>query len=154
NDFAPQSSRASQRSQQWRELLPPARAARFARDELSSPRRLIRLFRDSYLGAQGRQWLQPHILWWIFKVLRRNGISPAWRVLDGPQTTQSITALDVPKWHADVNPRGQTVMNFGLWWSIMGDLVRLVYLPRRRCPIPDAAQLQDRAWRLGLRPWM
>lgn len=154
HDPASRSQGGPRRAQSWRDMLPPPRAARFQSDELSSDRRLTRLFRDSYAAAQGRQWLQPHVVWWILKVLRHNGISPDWRVLDARQLTRSIVALGLPSGHAEVHPRGQTAMNFGFWWPVVGELARHVYRPWRRRVLPDETQLHDRAWRLGLRPWM
>lgn len=141
-------------SRGWRKMLPPVRAARFAGDELSSAGRLVRLFRDSYAGAQGRQWLQPHILWWILKVLHRNNICPDWQVLDGPKLARSITALGLPAGHTGVHPAGQAGMNFGFWWPVVAELAAAEYRTSRRRRLPHPTQVHDRAWRLGLRPWM
>lgn len=135
-------------------MVPPMRAARFVGDELSNAGRLIRLFRDSYAGAQGRQWLQPHILWWILKVLHRNNIRPDWHVLDESSLAQSITTLGLPAGHADVHPSGQAGMNFGFWWPVVAELAAAEYRAPRRPRLPDPTQVHDRAWRLGLRPWM
>lgn len=144
-----------------RHRLPPTRAARLAGDELREPSRLIHLFRDTYAGSQGRQWLQPHILWWILTFLRQHGTAPDWNTLTSPTLARTITSLGLPPGHTTVEPPDQTAMNFGLWWSLLAELTQLAYRPRwsRRWPLrghrlPDATQLDQRAAHLGLWPWM
>lgn len=147
------------RRSQFRVPLP--RTAQLAGDELSAPSRLIHLVRDSYAAAQGRQWLQPHVLWWTFTFLREHGVVPDWNTLASPELARTVTALGLPPGHTTVEPAAQTAMNFGLWWSLFTDLTELAYRPwglrcwpRRGQRLPDAAGLQQRAAHLGLKPWM
>lgn len=146
---------------QRRRSVPPRRTAHLAGDELATPGRLIHLFRDSYAGAQGRQWLQPHVLWWILVFLRSNGIRVDWSTLTSPALAQTVTTLALPPRHTEVQPTDQKSMNFGLWWPILTELARIVYrpwwlrlLPLTSGRLPSARQVEVRAERLGLRPWM
>ena len=154
-------SSASSRTRYRQLPLPPVRAADLRGDELCKPERLIHLFRDSYAGSQGRQWLQPHILWWTLVFLRDNGVRADIDLLTSPELCRRVAAMALPPGHPAVHPAGQLEMNFGLWWSILADIARVVYRPRwrrllfgRGIALPDLAELERRAWRLGLRPWM
>lgn len=129
-------------------------------DELSAPGRLIQLFRDSYAASRGRQWLQPMIMWWTLCFLRNSSIPVDWHVLTSPALAQRVTELALPPGHIAVHPTDQVTMNFGLWWDLMIDLTRLAYQPRqsrwrrRAHRLPGNEPLEERARRLGLRPWM
>ncbi|MFI9508623.1 hypothetical protein [Nocardia sp. NPDC052566] len=141
--------------------LPEARAARLIGDELSNPDRLIHLFRDSYVGAQGRQWVQGHILWWVLTFLRDNGVRVDFGVLTSAALRRKVVRMPLPPGHSAIHPAGHTDMNFGLWWSLFVDIARVVYRPWwcRLIPglgprLPGLAELERRASVLGLRSWM
>jgi len=145
----------------WRPFLPPPRPLRVAGDELGSAARLIHLFRDSYAAAQGRQWLQAYVLAWVVKHLRAHNLQADHKVLASAALAERVARLGLPPGHPDVRPRGQATMNFDLWWSLFIDLVRMNHRPGPALPawprrrfLPDAAELEDRVWQIGLRPWM
>lgn len=143
----------------WLADLPPSRAVDLAGDELSTDGRLIRLFRDSYAASQGRQWMQPHIVWWLLKFLRHNGVAVDWDVVTSPALATTVSTMRLPAGHAVVDPAGQASMNFGLWWSIVGELAELTFRPwavrlRPGRALPGIADIRERAFALGLRPWM
>jgi hypothetical protein len=130
-------------------------------DELAESSRLVRLFRDTYTASQGRQWVQAHVLWWIVLFLRGHGVRPAWDTVSAPHLAHTITTLPLPPGHQPVHPPDQVALNFRLWWPLLVDLIHAAY-PRRGPrwrhtggrTLPDVDQLEDRAHRLGLRPWM
>jgi hypothetical protein len=130
-------------------------------DELAESSRLVRLFRDTYTASQGRQWVQAHVLWWIVLFLRGHGVRPAWDTVSAPQLAHTITTLPLPPGHQPVLPPDQVALNFRLWWPLLVELIHAAY-PRRGLrwrhaggrTLPDVDQLEDRAGRLGLRPWM
>ncbi|GAB2687320.1 hypothetical protein [Nocardia thraciensis] len=139
--------------------LPPRRAVTVRGDELSRPDRLIHLFRDSYAGSQGRQWLQPYVLWWMLTFLRDNGVRVDLGMLTAPDLAERAAVMALPPGHQQVAPAGHVELNFQLWWSILGDIARVVYDPRRPSArrdvvLPTATELEQRANHLGLRPWM
>ncbi|MBF6171949.1 hypothetical protein [Nocardia blacklockiae] len=130
-------------------------------DELSRPDRLIHFFRDTYAGSQGRQWLQPHVMWWMLAFLRDNDVRVDLDSLAAPDLADRAAAMALPRSHQEVTPSGHVEMNFRLWWSILGDIARVVYAPRWRrlletggARLVDAGQLEKRALGLGLQPWM
>ncbi|WP_063813651.1 CBU_0592 family membrane protein [Nocardia anaemiae] len=161
-DPAPVGLSSARTRRRYRQLpTPPIRAAVLRGDELCKPERLIHLFRNSYAGSQGRQWLQAHILWWTLAFLRDNGVRADIDLLTSPELSRRIVAMALPPGHPQVHPVGQPEMNFGLWWSILADIARVVYRPRwrrvlfgRGPALPDLAELERRTWQLGLRPWM
>ncbi|WP_280441617.1 CBU_0592 family membrane protein [Nocardia brasiliensis] len=141
--------------------LPGSRTVRFGGDELSTEQRLIRFFRNSYAGAQGRQWLQPHVLWWTLTFLRDNDVQIDFDTLTATALRARTTTMPLPAGHSTVQPGDQTELNFALWWSIFLDIAEVVFRPRRRLRrrggntgLPRLAELHSRAWQLGLRPWM
>jgi hypothetical protein len=145
--------------QPWRRSLPPPRKLHVAGDELSSPGRLIHLFRDSYLAAQGRQWLQAYVLAWAIKHLRQHNVKVDRSVLTTPALADKVTHLGLPPGHTVVLPGGQASMNFDLWWSLFINLIQMnnrlaLSLPPLKQYLPDATGLEARAWNAGLRPWM
>ncbi|WP_433520589.1 hypothetical protein ACQPZ2_24485 [Nocardia pseudovaccinii] len=124
-------------------------------DELSKPHRLVHLFRDSYAGSQGRQWLQPHVMWWMFTFLREEGVQADLDLFTTPEIVGRAATMALPPGHLRVEPANHTELNFRLWWSIMTDIAHVVYVPESGCNLlPDAAELEHRAHRFGLRPWM
>ncbi|MFG1792696.1 hypothetical protein [Nocardia sp. NPDC049149] len=138
--------------------LPMSRSVQLNGDELSTEQRLVRYFRNSYAGSQGRQWLQPHILWWSLAFLRDNGIRIDFDTLVA--AGERAKTMPLPAGHAKVHPADQAELNFAFWWSILIDIARVVYRRQRRFlpgaafALPTIADLQRRAWDLGLRPWM
>ncbi|WP_174567641.1 hypothetical protein [Nocardia altamirensis] len=138
--------------------LPMSRSVQLNGDELSTEQRLVRYFRNSYAGSQGRQWLQPHILWWSLAFLRDNGIRIDFDTLVA--AGERARTMPLPAGHTKVHPADQAELNFAFWWSILIDIARVVYRPQRRflpgvaVELPTVADLQRRAWDLGLRPWM
>ncbi|WP_280454335.1 CBU_0592 family membrane protein [Nocardia brasiliensis] len=141
--------------------LPVSRTIGLSGDELSTELRIIRLFRNSYAGAQGRQWLQPHVLWWILAFLRDNGIRIDFETLTTTGLRVKTTTMPLPAGHSEVHPGDQAELNFALWWSLFIDIAKVVYRPRRHRILPGGgnglptlAELHERAWQLGLRPWM
>lgn len=135
--------------------LPP-RPVRFQGDELAVPGRLLLLFRDSYAAAQGRQWLQPHLLWWVLSLLRDHDVRIDWSVLRSPELARTACSLAVPHGHVTVSPPEQTAMNFRLWWRLLIDIATHVNRSKvaLRCSLPTSRAVAERAYRLGLRPWM
>lgn len=141
--------------------VPEARTVHVASDELGSTYRLIRFFRDSYTGSQGRQWLQPHIMWWSLTFLRDNGVHLDLATLTAPELRAKVTEMPLSAGHLEVLPVEQVELNFRLWWSILIDIARAVYRPRWHrvlfrpaTRLPNFADLQRRAAQLGLHPWM
>lgn len=140
---------------------PSDRAVRLAGTELSSTHHLIRFFRDSYAASQGRQWLQPHILWWSLTFLRDNGVRLDLDAVSATPLRMKAARMPLPAGHGKVHPAGQIEANFTFWWSILIDIARRVYRPWwRRAglnvahPLPDFAELRRRASELHLHPWM
>ncbi|WP_433761695.1 CBU_0592 family membrane protein [Nocardia sp. CA-135398] len=141
--------------------IPPGRAVTLIGDELSNPHRLIRLLRNSYATSQGRQWLQPHVIWWSLTFLRDNGIRADFDTLTSPGLRRKIIEMPLPVGHGPVEPEEHVRQNFDLWWSILIDIARTVYTPRRRrllswraAGLPNYAELRSRTTRLGIQPWM
>lgn len=151
---------------QWRfrrgpGLVPELAAVGLTGDELAEPGRLVRLFRDSYTASQGRQWVQAHVLWWIALFLRSHGIRPDWDTLTAAHLADTIATLPLPPGHQPVHPPDQVRMNFQLWWPLMAELLHAAYpsrWPGWRHPVGlsphHVDDLEDRAERVGLRPWM
>ncbi|WP_433520613.1 CBU_0592 family membrane protein [Nocardia pseudovaccinii] len=139
---------------------PEPRDVRMRGDELTRPDRIIHMFRDSYACSQGRQWLQPHVLWWMFTYLRDNRIRIDLAVLTAPELTRRAAEMALPTDHQQpVAHTNHANMNLRLWWSIMADIARLVSVPRWRrlldgTALPDVRELEQRADALGLRLWM
>ncbi len=128
-------------------------------DELNRPDRLIHFFRDTYAGSQGRQWLQPHVMWWMLAFLRDHGVRPDLDLLAAPDLVDRTAVMGLPRSHQKVTPPNHVELNFRLWWSILIDIATVVDTSRWRrllgaVKLPGAAQLEIRAQRLGLRPWM
>ncbi|MFQ6397720.1 CBU_0592 family membrane protein [Nocardia sp. KC 131] len=141
--------------------LRQSRAVTLIGDELSNPHRLIRLLRNSYATSQGRQWLQPHVIWWVLTFLRDNGIRADFDTLTAPGLRRKIIEMPLPVGHGPVEPEEHTRQNFDLWWSILIDIARTVYKPQwrrmlsgRATNLPDYAELRRRATGLGIQPWM
>lgn len=139
----------------------PSRSVTLIGDELSNPQRLIRLLRNSYATSQGRQWLQPHVIWWALTFLRDNGVRADFDVLTDPELRRKIIEMPLPVGHGAVEPAGHAQQNFDLWWSILIDIARTVYTPRwrrllsgRRRSLPNYAELRNRTTSLGIHPWM
>ncbi|MBB5913382.1 hypothetical protein BJY24_002249 [Nocardia transvalensis] len=93
--------------------------------------------------------------------LRDNGVRADLRMLDTPELAGRAATMALPPSHQPVAPTGHAELNFRLWWSILGDIARAVHGPRwsrllvgSGAGLPDAAELERRAYQLGLRPWM
>ncbi|WP_436501799.1 hypothetical protein [Actinokineospora sp. HUAS TT18] len=107
------------------------------RPDVLDPEHARRALRETFMGAQGRQYIQIPLIDVIARTWLEQDIHVNMSILDSQQAREAMAQTALPRGHVRVGPAARIRGQYLFWWQLMLHIIDYIYLG-------DANQLPTR----------